>query len=204
VSWTNREARSESGFTLVELLIVTVLLPMIVGSMSMAIIVALGIQSNITNAVGSSGDAQVVSSVFYGDVQEALAITTSASAAQCGAGAQLLGLEWGLSTPTPPTYSDVVSYVAVRNGSSYSLVRNFCASGFSSTPTGSTTVVNDISATQGAPAVTPSNFVVNLASGWVSAQGITGVAWTVTEPKSGYSYVLDSTPAVSSSSGSTG
>jgi hypothetical protein len=101
-------------------------------------------------------------------------------------------------------YQDIVSYTVVQNGSAYSLVRNYCASSFSQTPTSSTTVVNNISAQQSAPAITPSNFGASVEVGWVSAQGITGVVLTVTEPGSGYSYVLVSTPAVSGSSGSTG
>ena len=195
---------SEAGFSLVELLIVIVVLPMVVGSMSMAIILALGIQSTVSNEVGSSGDAEVMSSVFYGDVQGALAITTSASGAQCGVGTQLLGVEWDISTTEPPMYQDIVSYAVVQNGSAYSLVRNYCASGFSSTPTSSTTVVNDISAAQSAPAILPSSFNVGAQAGWTSAQGVTSVAWTLTEPKSGYSFALTATPAVSESSGSAG
>jgi hypothetical protein len=170
---------------------------MIIGSLALAIMVAFGVQTSVTNRVGSSGDAQVVSSVFYRDVQGALAITTSASGAQCGARTQLLGVEWDISTTEPPMYQDVVSYAVVQNGSSYSLVRNFCASGFSSTPTSSTTVANNIAATQSAPAILPSSFNVGAQAGWTSAQGVTGVAWTLTEPKSGYSFALVATPAVS-------
>jgi hypothetical protein len=173
---------------------------MVVGSMAMAIVLALGIQSNTSNAVSSSGDAQVVSSVFYGDVQGALALTTGASSAQCGVGTQLLGVEWNVSTTQPPTYSDIVSYALVHSGSVYSLVRNFCASGFSSTPTSSTTVANNFSATQSAPAILPSSFNVSAQAGWTSAQGVTSVTWTLAEPKSGYSFALVATPAVSESS----
>jgi hypothetical protein len=188
--------RSEAGLTLVELLIVTVLLPMIIGSLAMAIMVAFGIQTSVTNRVGSSGDAQVVSSLFYQDVQGASMITTSA-AAQCGTGTQILGLEWGLSTTNPPIYHDVVSYVVVSTGSTAMLVRNFCASGDSSTPTSSATVVNGVSPTQAAPAILPSSFIIGAQAGWTSAHGVTSVAWTLTEPKSGYSFVLVATPAVS-------
>lgn len=195
---------SESGFTLVELLLITVLLPMIVGSMTLAIILALQIQSTVSTSVGSSGDAQQVSSVFYGDVQGALAITTSASAAQCGTGTQILGLEWGLSTTAPPVYQDVASYVVLQNGTTHSLVRNFCSSGSSVTPNSSTTLANNISVSQSAPVVSPSSSGVSAQAGWAPAQGVTSVAWTLSEPTSGYSYILVATPAVSESSTSAG
>ena len=181
----------------------TVLLPIIIGSLALAITVAFGVQSSVTSRIGSAGDAQIVSSLFYRDVQGASMITTSA-AAQCGIGAQILGLEWGLSTTNPPIFSDVVSYVMVSTGSTAMLVRNFCAAGDSSTPTSSATVVNDILPTQAGPAIAPTSFGAIVGAGWVSAQGITGVRLTIFEPKSGYSYVLTSTPAVSGSSTSGG
>ena len=55
--------------------------------------------------------------------------------AQCGSGTQLLGLEWGPGVQ-PGNFQTVISYVLVANanGSTSSLIRQYCTGG-SSTPT---------------------------------------------------------------------
>ena len=75
-----------------------------------------------------------MSSNYVEDVQSALQITTSATAAQCGGGTQLLGLAWNLS-PTTNTYQTVVSYSEVKKGTTYLLRREYCANGASPTAT---------------------------------------------------------------------
>jgi hypothetical protein len=56
---------------LVELLIVTVITPIIIGSIALALLGTFKLQSSVSDRLGASGDAQVVSANFYKDVQSA-------------------------------------------------------------------------------------------------------------------------------------
>ena len=79
----HRQAQdADGGFTLVELLVVTIIAPLIVGSLAMAISEAFSVQSSVSGSVGGTGDAAVASSVFYQDVQSAAMMTTSATASR--------------------------------------------------------------------------------------------------------------------------
>ena len=130
-------------------------------------------------------------------------MTTSPTATQCGTGNQLLGLEWNLNSQTS-TYQTVVSYVEIRTGSTYSLVRQMCSAGVSVTPTTSTTISNDIPVTQPSPKLSPAVENSSAQSGWVQAQSVTGVNFVVTEPQSNYNYTLDAVPNATLSSGTLG
>ena len=71
--------RAESGFSLVELLIVIVVLPLVVGAITLALMSVLNLQGGVSNRLSDSSDAQVVSANFVSDVQGASLITTAAS-----------------------------------------------------------------------------------------------------------------------------
>ncbi|MFI5036227.1 MAG: prepilin-type N-terminal cleavage/methylation domain-containing protein [Acidimicrobiales bacterium] len=110
-----RAHRGDEGFTLLELLIVSVIIPVVVGAMTLALLSTFGLQSNVSDRLGTSSDAQVVSANFYRDVQSATMFTTNStpsSPSLCGATSQLLGLEWA-ATATSHT---VISYGVVPNG----------------------------------------------------------------------------------------
>ena len=135
----------EAGFSLIELVIVTAILPLIIGALSVGLLAVFSLQPSVSNRLANTGDSQVVSSNFENDVQSAAQITTVSSYGyigwdQCGPNTQvqLMGLEWNLQSSG--AYQTVVSYAEVRSGSTYSLVRQYCSSGFSTTPTSSTTI----------------------------------------------------------------
>jgi two-component system, OmpR family, phosphate regulon response regulator PhoB len=193
----------DSGFTLVELLIVVVILPIVIGSLALAVTAVISLQGGVTNRVSDAADAQVVSTNFENDVHSAQQVTTaSTSSPQCGTnGTQVLGLEWGQT---------VVSYVQLQQGTTYSLLREVCTSG-SSTPVSGSTVSFDISnGTPPSVSITPASKATAAASGWTSTTpsagppttpGITGVNLSVSEPKSSYSYALEAVPSAGASTG---
>jgi prepilin-type N-terminal cleavage/methylation domain-containing protein len=183
-----RRSHAEGGFTLIELLVVLAVLPIIVAALSIAIITMLNLQQGTTSSVGDSADAQTVSSYYEQDVQSATNITTSSSAMQCGPGTQVLGLEWNQS---------VVSYVEVGASPNLSLVRQYCASGPSATPTSTSYVSHDLPAGPIVPTITPSSDVSPASTGWISAIGVTGVSLSVDQPGSHFTYTLFSVPRTS-------
>ena len=198
---SRRRTGNEDGFTLIEMIIVALILPVVIGAVTYALIAVFSLQNGVSGRIGDSGDAESVSQTFEQDVQTADMITTSASAPQCGTGTQLLGLEWGYNQQAA-VYETVVTYVETLNttGTSGSLVRQYCASGPSSTPTGTSILAFDIQPGQGAPTVSPSTLSPSPSSGWVPATEVTGVSFNITEPGSGYNYTLAALPGASSSS----
>jgi len=184
---------SESGFTLIELLVMTVVIPIIVGAMAAGIIAVFSLQTGVSNRLSDSGDAQAVSAYYETDVQSAQEITISNTAPQCGTGSQLLGFEWSYNAQTG-AYQTIVSYVETATGSTYSLVRQFCASGISSTPTSSSTISSDLLDSQPPPVISPAADNTAASQGWISTQSVTKVAFALTEPKSNYSYTLAAVP----------
>jgi hypothetical protein len=191
---------------LVELLIVVTITPLIIGALSLGLMSMFSLQTSVTNRLGDSGDAQVVTASFIKDVQSATQVTTSSTASQCGPGTQLLGLTWGGG-------QDIVSYNDVpQSGSTYSLVREYCTSGASTSPTLSSVVSYDVlapcnpvanctvapctaSTCQAPPVIYSGSTVVNASSGYVTAQGITRVDFAILEGKSKYTFTLNATPA---------
>ena len=196
--------RDEWGFTLVELLIVTMILPIVVGAISVALVAVFSLQSSVTHRIAGSGDAQVMSSVFVKDVQSADQITTQTSP-QCGSvGTQLLGLQWN---PSSGTYLTVVSYVevAVTSGSttSWSLLREYCTGGNNATPSNTLGLSYDLN-TSGTAVATCATSVTNCSVEapypWSPAQGVAAIEFTVSEVKSGYTFTLYATPRIVNSS----
>src|SRR5262249_54192682 len=102
----------EDGLSLIELLIVIVLLPMVIGAAVTAFITSFRSSNSVQSRMSQSHDAQITSTYFVRDVQSATLITTSktSSSLLCGTGAtQVLGLEWPSSTD--PATIVGVSYV---------------------------------------------------------------------------------------------
>ena len=192
------DTSGELGFTLLELIIVCAIIPIIVAAVGAGLIAVFSIQGSVESRLSDSGDAQVVASNYVQDVESAMQITTDASAAQCGTGTQLLGLEWNLNTATS-TYETVVSYNQVNNGQGQHLLeRAYCANGPSSTPTLRKTVSFDISHNQAAPTLSPSTENTQAAAGWIPTSAVTNVYWSLYEPQSKYTYALSAVPANSS------
>ncbi len=195
----------ESGFTLIELVIVVVILPIVVGAISVALLSVFNLQGQTQNRIGDSNDSLVSSSTFNKDVQSAQQIETATTPA-CGVSGQtqLVGLQWALDGNG--NYDTVVSYVTVPSasttsptGTTTSLVRELCTTPGSSTPTSSHVISHDA----GTPAVAfnPNGFIAPKAT-WKSTQGLYGVTLSITAPGSNYAYTLTGLPGASTSTGS--
>ncbi len=135
---TRLQARSEDGYTLIELIIVTAVLPIVTGAIAMALISVFSLQGGVTNRLSDSGDAQVLSASFESDVQSASFITAPSAPTQgvlqnapqnpapCETAAQstntstseVLGLEWGSGKTE-------ISYIDAPQGAIYNLLREF-------------------------------------------------------------------------------
>jgi prepilin-type N-terminal cleavage/methylation domain-containing protein len=199
---------NEGGFTLVELLIVIVILPLVAGALSVALLSVLTEQNTIASKTSNSGDATVLSAVFGKDVQSAQYLTlppyaNSSSPAACGTTSPILSLQWPVSGPTT-----VVSYAVVTQSGSSRLFRYACQG--TNAPT-TTVVAHGVQSTLTATVAgsSCSNFsctaaLVAAQSSWASAMGVSGVTLAVQAPEktqSGtttYSYSLIAAPRVSS------
>ena len=225
-SMTTHERRGDdAGFTLVELLIVTTILPLIIGALSLGLISVFSLNSSVSNRIGDTADAQVVSANYASDVESAAAITTSASVSpECtttaltSAGAtQVLGLQADPNSGGVGGYQTVISYLSVPvvNGSTttYSLVRLLCEND-SLTPTTTTYIATDlpslaslqlpqITCVASAKSSLCSSAGQQWTTGYISTQNVKLVTFTVTEPNSGYLFNLVASP-VQSTSNSTG
>ncbi len=185
---------SDEGFTLIELLITVTVLPLVVGAISVGLVSVFSLNSSVGNRLSDSGDAQLVSATFLKDVQSSEMITTSASSVpQCGAGQQLLGLQWDNGMT-------VVSYAVVSQSSgaltTYSLDRYYCTLGNLGTPSASSVVSYGIAPNQAPPVVTCSKTAASCAASvqWIPAAGVQAVTFAITEPKTNFSYTLSATP----------
>jgi hypothetical protein len=179
------------------------ILPIVVGALSLAIISLLSQQVGTTSRVSDSADAQTVSAFYEQDVQSASNITLDASATPCGPGTQLLGLEWGLNQQSGQ-YQSVISYVETGTAPNLSLVRQYCSSGPSAIPSSRTYVSHDLPAGLLVPTISPGAKDTAATSGWTSTVGVTGVAFSIDEPATNYTYSLFSVPRASVSASQLG
>ena len=189
------QGSGERGFTLIELVIVVTIIPVIIGAISAGLLTILNLQNSVKYRITDSSDAQVVSSTFLKDVQSATYITTSKSSSpQCGnSSSQLLGLQWG-GGQTVVSY-DIVSVVG--QATTYSLVREYCTSGNTTTPSSVTTVAYDISGSQFPPCLGGATCTPNGGTppaGWfaagTAANDVKAVKFVVTEAGTGFTYTL--------------
>lgn len=120
----------ERGYTLIELLIVAVIIPLVIGAIASAIIVGYSDSSGVSTRITDSHDAQISSAYFVRDIESATEVSTSTAPgfAVCPATpttTQLLGLTW---TPYGSPRANSVSY-GVAATSPPSLLRRFCQGG---------------------------------------------------------------------------
>jgi prepilin-type N-terminal cleavage/methylation domain-containing protein len=218
-----RGHKAEHGFTLVELLIVTTVLPLIIGALSVGLISVFSLQSGVSSRLSNTTDAQVVAADFQTDVQGTSEITTTSSnTTQCTSasvtGTQLLGL-W--SNVNNTNNQILISYVSVTTGTgptaTYSLKRLLCVGTANENSGTVTTLSSNLPASQPAPTVTCVANVPNLCSNtmasqqWVSSQNVAQVSMTIAEPSKvagqntgAYTYTVVASPAASSSTSNSG
>ena len=198
--------RSDGGFTLIELIIVSLITPIIIGALAAGLVAVFSLQSSAASRLSDTGDSQVVLASYEPDVQSAQTITTATQGSpQCGTGTEMLGMEWNLDATTG-FYQTVVSYVEVANGSSnpttVNLVRQFCK-GNGTTEVGPSTLVSssilsyDLPQNQVAPVVScnPTIACANISTQYITTAPVTNVSFGITEPKSNYSYTMVATPS---------
>jgi prepilin-type N-terminal cleavage/methylation domain-containing protein len=195
----------EQGFTLVELLVVVVILPLVAGAICVAMLSVLSQQNSVTTRASNSGDTSVLSANFVKDVQSAQYLTTDASVtgpSPCVTSSGILSLQW---TVPGASQTNVVSYAVVTQGTSSRLVRYSC----SGTQTLSTTVVAHrvesglIATVTGSSCSTFTCAPIQVNSAWASAVGVSGVTLAVQAPEATHSgtttdnYTLTGVPRVS-------
>lgn len=207
--------RDDGGFTLVEMLVVIVIMPLIVGAISLGLISVFSLQNGVSGRLTDSAGAQIVSSAFLKDVQSAALLTTQSSPPQCQsalasppAQTQLLGLAWNGSGSSINNYQTYVSYVTELDGTTNSLVRQSCSAG-NTTASSTSIIATNVDATQTkAPTITcaPSSIcsTSDPSKVWIPAKGVTLVslqAFGVVHSGSGtsstpFTYTLSATPRI--------
>jgi hypothetical protein len=194
---------------LIELVVVSLVLPIVIGGLTLALVSLFTLQNSVANSQSASADAQTSSAFFEQDVHDAAYLTTSPSVGQCGGGTQLLGLEWNYNATTQ-SFLTVVTYASVQVGSGYQLVRQSCTSGISSSPTSSMIVVTNLSPTQPPPTVSPNLAVTQSVntSTWVPTYLIATVDFDIQKITTGnlasasFEFHLTGVPNASGSAGS--
>jgi Tfp pilus assembly protein PilV len=180
-----KHARDDQGFTLVELLITLVVGPIIIGGLVAMILLVFSTQTGVSNRISGAVDAQLTTTNLQSDVQNASYVTTSTTPSCGSSGTQVFGTETDGTTV-------IVSYDVVKSGSHYSLIRYSCASSNTTSPTGQTTLSNDIPSTQ--KIIVSCSATCTTTTGWTTASIVSDVALSVTEPHTLVYYSLSSTP----------
>ncbi len=191
---------TEMGFTLVELLVVLVIMPVIIGAIADVVVTSLRDQSGVSGRLSDSSSAELTSAYYIRDVQSAAFVTTDAQAtlpSPCGTGvatAQFeLGLSWGSTTAAGG--ANVAYWEDPTTGV---LTRYYCPTG-SITPSSTELIAHGLSTTNGIQAtVSPGSAGAEAASGWTATDGISGITLAATESASSYSFSLVGAPRVSS------
>lgn len=131
---TDGSTFSEGGFTLIEMLLVMVILPLVVGAIVDVIITAVQNDSVVSGRLWDTQAAQVLTSYFGRDVESATGVSTDPSRA-CGTPGQSLAdgdtLSGGVPELTLNTGTSWVSYWLVPSGEpdgQGAVVRTSCAS----------------------------------------------------------------------------
>ena len=139
--WTRCSRSSDGGLTLMELLIMMVVLPIVIGGLAVGLLSVFSLQSSVSGRLSNTEDSAVAAATYRNDIQSAAVVTTeSSSDPQCGSGDQLLGLQWGLNQSTGD-YETGVSYTETVNGTTFSLTRQYCTLGNFSTPVSTATLI---------------------------------------------------------------
>ena len=208
-----RDAGDE-GFTLIELVVVLVILPLVMGALAVALLVTFREQVGVSTRISTSADAQVTSAYFVRDVQSAMYVTTTPTPAggsvawpstagpsgACGSGTALIvSLAWPSSQRPINDGATVVSYWRMQNGL---LERELCRG--SASPSSGITSRDFLSPFAHALlSCVTSVTCAAAATRWVPATTVSGLTLAVTEhlTKGKYDYSLTAAPRASSTQG---
>ena len=190
---------SENGFTLVEMLVVLIILPLIIGAISLAIVAIFTQQSNVTGRLSGSTDLQMIDATYVRDVESASTFTNQSAPRECGsAGTQILGMKWS-SDQTAVSYVIVPGNGSGSAGYDAQLQRLYCTN---NSPTATSVMVVSTGVSSGIqqpPTICTGNIPK---SGTctpsptypVSAANVTEVLFKVYVPKSTTPFVLVAAP----------
>ena len=192
-----RDAGDEAGFTLVELLVVIVILPLVLGALGVVLVTTLIDQTGANTRISSSSDAQNTSAIYVRDVQGATYLTTdgappstpggtTSAPAVCGTSqagyGYVLGVAWSSQVPsgfaTGTAINSVVSYwvegiVHVSDGSAAGLNLTSVSAGFTPADVGMGIVETD---SQGVVPTGTTIAAVNSSTSVTLSQAATGSA----------------------------
>lgn len=195
--------RSDGGFTLVELLVVSIILPLVIGALSLGIVAVFSQQSNLTGRLSGSTDLQTMDATYIRDVESASTLTNQSTPPVCGsAGTQLLGLTWS-GGQTNVSYVEVFGNGSGSLGFNAQIQRLYCVNG-STTPSTVMVVSNGAAAsalqpTQPAPTICtgniPSSGPCTTPSSYpVSATEVSQVTFPVYVPPNNTPYLMVASP----------
>jgi prepilin-type N-terminal cleavage/methylation domain-containing protein len=199
-----RGVAGDAGFSLIELVVVLVVMPIIIGAIAMGMVAVFHLQSSTGQRLSGSVDLQKVSAQYVKDVQNAEQVYLGTTPQECGAaGVQLLGLGWNGINPNTNLYNTMVSYVrvaSVNNSTDYQLERLYCTLGNMTTPVATNVLSSDFYLTSGLltqspPAVCATTLTdCSTAAGAYSAHNIAAVTFTMYVPMSSAPYSLIASP----------
>ena len=130
---------AESGFTLIELVVVVGVLAIIVGPLTLGILIGLRTMDGTQNRLASSHDAQLVSRYLPSDLESAGSGADDVVAAptantDCSGNENLLRLRWTVAEDLSGISVTYVAAYAISEASSeWRLVRYFCINGGAAT-----------------------------------------------------------------------
>ena len=194
----------ESGFTLIELVIVVAVLPIVLGGIATALLSVFSLQNQTQNRIGNSNDALVGSVTFNKDVQSAAQLTTvSLRHADQQGRIKHNCSDWnGVRTPPWRRASTTPwSPTCRRRHHRRRTPTHWCARVHLRTIRHAGVRHNDLSEYRH-PGLTinPASAGTLASSGWTSAQGVTGITFNISEPEvvsgtnSPYAYSLVGLP----------
>jgi prepilin-type N-terminal cleavage/methylation domain-containing protein len=208
---------ADAGFTMIELLVVLVIMPIVIGAIAAAIIISEQDSGVASSRLSDSASAQTISDYYVRDVQGAEYLTTNSAASSpvdvcvdsSASGRTLvLGL-YRPATSSPASNLLSVGYWVTASGANFRLVRYSCDS--SGAMTSQVPITNDLtSPSQVTVSIAPASFQTAAAAGWTptstSTASISHVTISLMEPGSEYAYSLQASPRVwdSSASGDSG
>lgn len=124
----NRTISEDDGFTLVELLLASVIGSIIIGVIAAALIVSLKNIDGTSGRLSDSHDAQIAQDYFTTDAQSSDLVDTSATDTTCGGASPLLRFRWTSRSTNPPSDYEVVSYRLASVSGESQLIRQTCSS----------------------------------------------------------------------------
>lgn len=172
--------RAEAGFTLVELLVATVITTVVIAAIAASIVVGLRTTDATNERLAESHDAQIAAAYFVPDVHSADDASTSDT--ECAGATPVIRLRW-----TDGSVVKVASYVSESAGGELRLTRKYCEDG---APVSTLTIAHRLSAS-----VPPTVACTGLAGS--SCTGEPATATLQVTDTSGYSFEITAARRVS-------